>query len=276
MANGAGKVPVIECSRGAWMFLVRNWRPLLPAAAICAVISQIGTAASVLVAPQQAASPTIISFLPTVLAGVMFTAMVLRKAVRDEYIAPVGLTLGRDEARLVGVGACVALIAIPVIFVLSIVVMSTIFSRVAATPEAMEALAEDPEAMMKAIEQALGAGGMTTLEIASIVLLCIVFGLVALVQAATIGEKRIVLFQALGWIGGNVLRVLGAFLLTAAPALIISTVFGFLVGPLITDVLMLIVFSIVAAFVGYLTSVPIAALGAVLYKGLRPADFVAK
>ena len=272
----SGKVPVFACVREAWQFLLRNWRILLPAAAICAVLAQVGAAASLLVAPAQAASPSLLSLLPMLLAGVMFTAAVMRKAVRDEYVAPVGLKLGGDEGRLVGVGACFALIAIPIIFLLSIIMMATVFSRIAATPEAMEALAENPEALMKAMEEALGPTGLLALEIISIFLICIGIGVVALVQAATIGEKRIILFQALRWMGGNTLRVLAAIVLTIAPALIVSSVLSMIIGSMITDIPSFLVFSVVGGFAGNVLSIPIAALGAVLYKGLRPADFVAK
>jgi len=272
----SGKVPVFECVRGAWQFLLRNVQLLVPAAAICAVLAQVGAAANLLVAPGQAGSPSLLSLIPTLLAGVMFTAAVMRKAVRDEFLAPVGLKLGGDEGRLLGVGACVTMIAIPIVFLLSIIMMSTVFSRIAATPEAMEALAENPEAMMKAIEEALGPTGLLALEIVSILLLCIALGLVALVQAATTGEKRIVLFQALRWMGGNTLRVLAAIVLTVAPTLIVSAILSVIIGPLINSIPTLLLFSVVISFIGNLLSVPVAALGAILYKGLRPVDFVAK
>ena len=272
----SGKVPVFECVRGAWQFLLRNVQLLVPAAAICAVLAQVGAAANLLVAPGQAGSPSLLSLIPTLLAGVMFTAAVMRKVVRDEFLAPVGLKLGGDEGRLLGVGTCVTMIAIPIVFLLSIIMMSTVFSRIAATPEAMEALAENPEAMMKAIEEALGPTGLLALEIVSILLLCIALGLIALLQAATTGEKRIVLFQALRWMGGNTLRVLAAIVLTVAPTLIVSAILSVIIGPLINSIPTLLLFSVVISFIGNLLSVPVAALGAILYKGLRPVDFVAK
>ena len=271
----SGKVPVFECVRGAWQFLLRNVQLLVPAAAICAVLAQVGAAANLLVAPGQAGSPSLLSLIPTLLAGVMFTAAVMRKVVRDDFLAPVGLKLGGDEGRLL-VGTCVTMIAIPIVFLLSIIMMSTVFSRIAATPEAMEALAENPEAMMKAIEEALGPTGLLALEIVSILLLCIALGLIALLQAATTGEKRIVLFQALRWMGGNTLRVLAAIVLTVAPTLIVSAVLSVVIGPLINSIPTLLLFSVVVGFVGNMLSVPVAALGAILYKGLRPVDFVAK
>ena len=45
--TAAGKVPVFACVRQAWQFLVANWRLFVPAAAILAVVSQIGPAFAV-------------------------------------------------------------------------------------------------------------------------------------------------------------------------------------------------------------------------------------
>ena len=126
----SGKVPVFECVRGAWQFLLRNVQLLVPAAAICAVLAQVGAAANLLVAPGQAGSPSLLSLIPTLLAGVMFTAAVMRKAVRDEFLAPVGLKLGGDEGRLLGVGACVTMIAIPIVFLLSIIMIGLVVENV--------------------------------------------------------------------------------------------------------------------------------------------------
>ncbi len=271
-----GKVPIIACVRSGWTFLAQNWRQLLLAAAICAAISQVGIAAAIVFAQGQGAQPGPLSLIPTILAGLMFTAAVMRKAVRDEFVVPTGLSLGADEGRLLGVGACVALLAIPLVFVFSIIAMATIFSRVAATPEAMEALAENPEAMMQAIEEALGPTGLAILEGALVLLYSIVLGLVAFIQAATIGEKRIVLFQALRWTSGNFFRVLAAMVLTIAPAILVTLLISMIAAPAVADAVTFLIFSVVLAFVGNILAIPIAALGAVLYKGLRPPDFVAK
>lgn len=276
MPMGSGKVPVLQCVRDAWGFFARSWQTLLPPAIICAIFAQIGLAAGVLAAPQSAANPSFLTFVPMLLAGVMFTAAIMRKAVRDEYVRPIGLMLGGDEGRLIGVGFSVALLSIPLVFLGSILMVSTVLSRIADSPEAIEALAENPEALMKALEEALGSGGMFVLEIVSIAVMCIIFGLVSFVQATTIGEKRIVLFQALRWLSGNVLRVLAAFVLTVAPTLIFSSVISMGVAPLVTDVPSLLALSIVVGFVGNMLTIPVAGLGAILYKGLRPADFAAK
>ncbi len=275
--SAAGKVPIIACVRSAWVFLARNIRQLAPAAAVCAVISQIGAAVSLFADPSgQTTSSSVLTLVPAIVAGLMFSAAVLRKAIRNEFVAPVGLTLGKDESRLLAVGFSITLVAIPLVFVLSIVVLGPILSRIASTPEALEALAQDPEAMRTAIEEALGPGGLLALEIGGILLLCLALGLLAFMQAATTGEKRVMVFQALRWTGGNVLRVLAAIILTIAPAVILTTIIGLAVSPAATDVTTYLLVTTLIAFVGNIFAIPISALGAVLYKGLRPTDFGAK
>lgn len=272
----AGKVPVVACARQAWKFLATHWRLLLPAAAICAVLSQIGAAATLLTSPAGQAQVSLVTFIPAIIAGLMFGAAVLRKAVRDEFVAPVGLTLGGDEGRLFGLGLAITLIMLPIVFLLAMLVLGPIMGRIANTPEAMEALAQDPEALAKALTEAIGPGGVAALEIGGLILYCLALGLVAFLQAATIGEKRIVLFQALRWTGGNFFRVVGAIMLTIAPTIMLTMLVGLIATPLIVDVLTYLVVTTVVAFIGNMVTVPVAALGAVLYKGLRPADFVAK
>ena len=65
-------------------------------------------------------------------------------------------------------------------------------------------------------------------------------------------------------------------MLTVAPTLIVSAILSVIIGPLINSIPTLLLFSVVISFIGNLLSVPVAALGAILYKGLRPVDFVAK
>lgn len=269
----AGKVPVIACFRSAWRFLFQNLRLLLPSAAICALLSQIGALASMFTAPAgQAAATSLPMLVPAVIAGLMFAAAVLRKSVRDEFAPPLGLSLGADEGRLFLLGLAVALLAIPVAFLLSILILGPLLGRIAATPEAMEALAQDPEAMAQALDKVLGSGGLALIEIVILFFWCLLAGLIAFMQAATIGEKRVMVFRALGWTAGNVLRVLAAILLTIAPTILATIVMAALAGFLIADATSYLIVTTLIAFLGNILAVPVCALGAILYKGLRPPD----
>ncbi len=279
--NLAGKVPVGAVWRGAWAFLGQNWRAFVPAALATAAIAQIGRAATLMMGGGAPALDILVA-VPMILAGLMFSGAVLRKAVRDEFVPPVGVTLGGDEARLLGVGVSVTLLAIPLFLLLMIFLSATVFRSVAASPEAMEALAADPEAMMQALIDALGVGGLTMLMVVLVAVFCLSTGLVALADAATIGEKRIMVFQAWSWIRGNVLRVLTVFLLTVAPVIIINTVvaealttvFVMVSGGAVSVLPYLLVLTLIT-FLNSLLSIPVSAMGAILYKGLRPTDLAA-
>lgn len=257
----------------------------VPAALATAVIAQIGRAATSMLGGPQASSAAVLDFavaIPMIIGGLMFSAAVLRKAVRDEFIGPIGLTLGRDEMRLLGVGASATLLSIPIFLVLMMVLSATVMRSLASSPEALEALAADPDAMLKAIVEALGPVGIGVMALLFLIVFSIATGFVALANAATTGAKRIMLFQAWSWIGGNVSRVLLAFVLTAAPVIIvnaiiaetIATVFFSLTGDSASLLPYLLVLTLIT-FLNALFSLPSIALGAILYKGLRPADVVA-
>jgi hypothetical protein len=279
----AGKVPVIAVWREAWIFLARHWRTFVPAAFATAVISQIGQAATLMLGGGAAPSLGLAVALPMILAGLMFTGAVMRKAVRDEFAAPIGVKLGGDEARLLGVGASVTLLAIPIFLLLMVGLSATVLRSVAPSPEAMEALAADPEAMMQAIIDTLGLGGLTVLTTVLLAMFALATGFVSLANAATTGEKRIMLFQAWSWMRGNVMRVLAVFLLTAAPVIFINstisevviTLFFSAAGEAPSLLPYLLVLTLIT-FVTTLVGIPISAMGAILYKGLRPGDLAAR
>jgi hypothetical protein len=279
----SGKVPVVECVVAAWRFFLQNWQRFLPAAVITGVVSGgvpvllTGGAQS----PQNATFANFAVFAVTAVAGVFFTAAVLRKAVRDEYQSPTGLTLGPDETRLLGVLGAMALLFLPPVFLFSIVLVIVLFGRIASSPEQLEALMADEAAMSKAIADALStpAGMMIQLlGLVFLVFLVIVSARLIMVNAAAIGEGRIVFFQTWSWSKGNVFRIVAAMILTALPVWLFNLILNSILAGtgaaqnLVAAIVVNSGISIIAA----LGSIPSIALGAQLYKGLRPPDFVAK
>jgi hypothetical protein len=290
----AGKVPILECVRSAWAFLVEHWRRFLPAAAVTAAIAQIGVVLAVLTASQGSAPQSalqaflgdLIVILPAALAGLVFAAAILRKAVRDEYIGRTGVTFGADEVRLLGAAVAMMCLFLPLIALVAIVMFVVVFSRIAASDEALRALLADPEALNAAITAALGDSGAVAFSL-FILIVCALFIVLAarlyMINAATIGERRIVLLQTWSWSRGNVLRIIAAMILTVLPVMMLDnlvvSIFAALTAS--TDgsgaslpLLLIVGFSV--SFVTALTSIPIIMLGAILYKGLRPRDFVPK
>ena len=276
----AGKVPVLKCFESAWRFLFENWRLLAPAAVVPAIANGIALA----MAPASGAASLINDLggvMIVMVASVFFAAAVLRKIVRDEFIPPWGLAAGQDEMRLLGVLGCLLAIFVPPVVLIGVVFQVFLLSRIATSPEELAELMQDSEAFSEAVLQQLGAGGLLMLD--AILVVLIVIGVIAIVRlmmanAATMGERRVVFFQTWSWSKGNVLRMLGALVLTTLPAMLLDLIVAALVlgvagaGPAPVQFLA----GGVTGFVQSLLSIPSIALGAILYKGLRPPDFVAK
>ncbi len=290
----AGKVPIIACVRSSWQFLIDNWRLFLPAAAIVAVVSQVGPTIALLSAPGDAPRQSVMQdllgdflvSLPTIIAGLLYTAAILRKAIRNEFIGRVGLTFGADEVRLLGAALAMACLFVPLLSLVVIILGVTVFSKIATSQAGLEALLSDPDAMNAAIIAAIGEGGAAALSLFIMAMFVIVLILAArlyMVNAATIGERRIVMFQTWRWSSRNVLRVLGAMILTLLPVMLIDSVVDN-VGLSVLDalpegergILPVLLVGVVETFVGAITTIPVVVLGAIFYKGLRPPDFVAK
>ncbi|MEZ6031183.1 MAG: hypothetical protein R3C46_15750 [Hyphomonadaceae bacterium] len=293
--RAGGKVPVMECFKAAWQFLDRNWRLLLLAAAITAALSQVGVVLTLLASPPVDQTQTMLSVTlwdlvagaPALIAGLMFAAAVLRKAVRDEFLPPTGLAFGADELRLLGVTAALVCVFLPIAALLFVVVSFAVLSRLAATPEQLDALLADPDALADALQNTLGQGGVTAM------LMFVAIGLVAIaylsvrltmVNAATIGERKMVIFQTWRWSAGNVLRMFAATILTALPVVFFEAILDAMRAGVLEGMTLegagggatLVIINGATAFLLSIASIPTIALGAILYKGLRPQDFVAR
>lgn len=278
----SGKVPVVECVVASWRFFLENWLRFLPAAAITGIVS--GGVPVLLVggmaAAQRASLGLLISFIVSAIAGVFFTAAILRKAVRDEYVPPTGLSFGADETRLLGVLAGMAALFIPPVFLFSLLMVIAVFGRLASSPEQLDALAANPEALERAIADALSTPAGMIIQVVGFVfiaILIVVSARLAMVNAATMGERRIVFFQTWNWSRGNVFRVLASIILTALPTVLFNMIIGsILAGGAQQSVMAAVLTDSALSIIAALGSIPSIALGAQLYKGLRPPDFTAK
>jgi hypothetical protein len=281
----AGKIPVLKCFEAAWRFFFASWRLFLPAAVVPAVANGV----SLLLSPvsvEGATTNLLGDFIGVMLAGiasVFFMAAVLRKYLRDEFIPPFGLAFGEDETRLfVALGFFLALFLPPIVIGWTLFQV-LVLSRIAPTPEALAELMADPEKLSEAVIGAIGPGGVLALDI--LLVAAIVIGVIAavklsMVNAATIGERRVVFFQTWGWSKGNVLRMIAAMLLTSLPALLANLIVAELVASIAAGaggaVPAVMLAGTLLGFVGSMLGIPAIALGATLYKGLRPPDFAAK
>jgi len=293
MADAAGKLPIITCVRDAWLFLRDNLRIFVPAAAAMALVSQVGFLLAAIseggAGAQSAFGGSLGNLavaMPAVLGSLVFAAAVLRKAVRNEFTGPLGLSFGADELRLLAIVAAYACMIIPLATLVFMIVTATVLSRLAATPDDLAVLLEDPQALNAALTQALGPGGTA----AFLLLIMLVFAAAIylftrlfMVNAATIGERRIVMFQSWSWSRGNILRMFAAIMLTWLPAYVIDSLvveIGVAILQPITAEgnagFLLIAFNAAVTFVAAIVGIPSIVLSAILYRGLRPVDFVAK
>ena len=289
----SGKVPVIACVRQAWEFLLENWRLFLPAAAIVAVVAQVGPLFAAFSAPQTAQPQTVMQnvlgdffiYLPSMMVSLLYSAAILRKAVRNEFTGRFGLTFGTDEIRLVGVAAAMACLFVPLISLVVIVLAVTVFSKIATSQTALEALLADPDAMNDAIIAAVGEGGAAAISLFIMFMFAVFMVLAArlyMVNAATIGERRMVIFQTWSWSSGNVLRLLAAMILTVLPVMLIDSIVDSFGAVILNsmgegrEVISWLIVRTLITFVGAMTTIPVVALGAIFYKGLRPTGFTPK
>lgn len=289
-----GKVPVTDCFAQAWRFLEQNWRLMLPAAGITATIAVVGATLVLMARPAggepmsmlEASVWDIALLAPGMIASLLFYAVVLRKAVRNEFVGRTGLTFGADEVRLLGVMAAFTCMILPFLGLIFLVLSMFVFSRLTATPEELNALMADPEALTLALEEALGPTGMlafSLLILGGLFLFAYVSARLAMVNAATVGERRVVIFQTWPWSRGNVLRIFGAVVLTALPIVFFQTLLESVTIEVLLPIpqdgaglLTRMAVTGVTTFLVTLASIPTIALGAILYKGLRPPDFLAK
>jgi hypothetical protein len=275
-----GKAPVRASVTTAWRFFFAHWAEFTPAAAVVAVAAGLGD----LLQASAPAGGMIIKFVLSTVAGAVFFAVVLRRAVRNEATGPFGLSFGADEVRLIGVSLSLLLMIAPIVILVALVLFVTVLGRVAGTPQEMQALLADSERFSRVVAERLGPTGELAFSLFVLLVCAVVVWLLVrlvLINAATIGERRVVIFQSWSWTHGNFLRVLAAIVLTSLPAVIVTY---FLSALLITimggaapgspiGVFLLGGFS---GFVGAMSEIPALALAAHLYKGLRPPDFVPK
>jgi hypothetical protein len=273
---GAGKVPILKCFEDSWRFFFANWRLLLPAAALPAVASGL---APLLGSASASVFGLLLASVAGLLANVFFTAAVLRKAVRDDFIAPLGIAFGEDETRLLAVFLCFVLLFTPFAILFGLVFTVMALGRAGLTEAEIEAMAADPEAAERLFSEFLATPLGASLAIVCFVVFAYVGVRLAMVNAAAVGERRIVFFQTWSWSRGNVLRMLAAIVLTTLPVMVVNVFLTelalSLAGPT-APLPVLALASALVALVGSLLSIPTISLGATFYKGLRPPGFVPK
>jgi hypothetical protein len=268
----SGAVPVGEVVAASWRFLFANWRQFLPAALVTSGFSTIGSLTG---GPAMAA--LFLGLVLVVIAQLAFAASVLRKAVRSEVSGIAGLQFGADEMRLLGIALCTFLLLLPPVFIFGTIFSVVMAGRLVAAGVDPQATEIAPEVFNKVMAETIATPAGMLAVAALFAVTFYVSARLVMANAATIGERKIVFLQTWSWSKGNVLRVIGAMALTLLPILFLNVVLALLTpaqpsGGVVGVVLIVYLRSLI----GMLAGVPLIALGAHLYKGLRPPNFVAR
>ena len=223
MSASDGKVPVIGGVKAAYGFLGAHWRTAMVAALPMAVTGALMQQSSVLTLLGQGWGGYFLWLLASFAAGMAFQAAMLRAAVRGEGGGAIPLRWGMDEWRLLGATLVFLFFLIVVLMIPSIMLMMFIGILTGASGVSIETLENNPEAAAQALG---GVGGLFILVATIAIMAAFLYIVLRLIvfSAATIGERRLMLFSTWGWTQGNVLRILAAVLLCALPLIPIAIV----------------------------------------------------
>jgi len=269
----SGKVPIIETVRFGFKHLRETAQPSALAAALTGV-----PVALCVWAAERNANNFFLAIGLSLLGGLLqlpFAAAHYRVSTRGE---PLRLAFGGDEARLVGASVALGFFNAIVIVIGGFL---TLILMIALLIGAGLDLPQDQGATPEEFSAALGPRGFA---IAGLTVLPLLLGLLwismrlLLVGAATIGERRMLVFETWSWTKGNALRLLAAVALLIVPLLLAAQLITFgaetLAGgspeepapaPL----------AIAAAYVGVFASLflltgPLAGQAGYFYRGLKP------
>ena len=262
--QSSGSVPVAECVRQSYRVLAENWSLFLPAAlvvALAAILSALLGATSGL---------QLIFNLVGLLVDAAFSAVVFRKVMNDQFLRPTGLRLGADEFRLFAVGLMVSAVVAVAGLLPAVFLVTRMIGRAGLSESEMEQLVGDPEALWDLMADNTA---ITDVALAVLVALPVLWlsGRLFISAAATFGEKRIAFVEAWQWSSGNGWRIAASLLLVAIP-LLLANLFV-LTGPVqmgAQNPVVMFAVLIIAGTGTALLRIPVLALGAILYTGLRP------
>lgn len=260
----SGAVPVVECSQRAFEFLRQYFVDFLPAAL---AVTGVALAAALL---SQSAILQLGFALLVMLAQAAFATRVFRVVLGEPLRGPLGMSLGAAEFRQWVVALLVPAVLFLVLVLPVSFVLGAVLSRSVSGEEDLRALQEDPAAMRAAVVD--GVGGVDVLLLLACAIPALWLGARLFVtSAATFGEGRIALAEAWAWSKGNAWRILASIFLVSLPFLLVTGFLLLVLGPTAalnpTSAIMVLLALEMAAT---LARIPILALAAILYQGLRP------
>lgn len=257
------RIPVMLCVGDSYRFFGANWMKFLPAAIVVALISTFSALLSTGAVAQFGFS------LVSGLAGVAFAAAIIRKQLKDDYKAPIGLTLGADEFRLFAATIAVIVLLLPAAFILFMIVAGVLVARLGLDESELDGMAQDPEAMRAALMDVIGPGDLL-LGIVVILPLLWLSARFFLVSPGTMAEGKVVVLESWTWSRGHAWRIMIAMVLASAPLLMFSVLFLSMSSHLLAQSpVTSLVLATFAGAVSALLRIPIIALSTILFIGLR-------
>ena len=222
-----GHVPILECVREAFAFLVRDWRGILPVAFIGAVaLTPLEIWSSAVTTRDNAFAMLAGTLVMAVLQTPVFAAYFRRAVSRGAE--PLGLRLGRDEANLAAVTLAIAFLFIVIGLVALFVLAFAVATLAAAANIDVTTLQGLPplEAQRK-IVAAIGRDGQIVIGavVAAFVgLMLWLSARLALAYPATVAEGRMQVFSTWQWTKGHAASVAACLLLVSLGALALYVV----------------------------------------------------
>ncbi len=287
----AGKVPIIESVGVAYKYLAANWQRWIPACLLLGAASgwyQMQVVRTEMDAANGVNSNMIAFgvFCIFMLVNIVVGVAIYRHVLRDEYFPPIGLSFGIDEMRVLGVTFSLALLFGILGFFIVLIFAVAASILVASNGLDAELASTNPELFLEQFFAALGTGNGPILAILGILIFAGMFfaGVrLTFVTAATVAERRMMVFQTWSFAKGNFWRIVGAVLVTVLPLAlvggIIISIFQLVIvgGTDVKDMIaaslpQLFIVSAIEGFINAIVSIASIALIAYLYKGLRPSD----
>lgn len=276
MAVPPGKVPILETVAEAFAFLRRDYRQMLPVAAIGAALYTPFAAVAALNAPAP-----LLDFAAA-LTQVPVAAAYYRRTLTQPN-EPMRFRLGMEEARLalvyVGIAFVLMLIALVGLMFVMGVVLPALLLRAGVRQEALQGLTR--EQITEQVSAALSADGVLMLAALGVLVLGVLLWIgarLSLAAPATIAGGKARILGTWEWTRGNALRIMAVNLIVGVLA------FGAFILALTIPMQLLgmgsgakpsvpaaFVLSYISGFAGLVLGAgPMAAAGAYLFKGLRP------
>lgn len=281
------QLPILGAAAYSWKFAQVSLLPTLPAYLIRSLVNGAVTAAAISGLAGGVLPLEFLGHLLGLLITVSCLAMTVRLAMKGEIEGVTGLQFGRDEVRLLlanllygGVVLVLGTISLALVYVVGLAIIGMSAPDSAALMNDQAAFQAYAEAFFETSSGRIMAFLMLILACAP--LLYISARLVNF-PAATLARKKVMIFETWSWTRDQVWRVIGAILLSAAPAFLIATVglwiSGLLTGvPIFSDAATLAEVSPVAGFafgfLGSIFGIPMSLIGAALavymYRGFEP------